>query len=82
MKPRLGADGAEGGTAGGAHCNGGVNSVGGGAAQAVTDGGHRGGDKKLTRTQKRKLNEINHVERAAEDMPPLERQGEGKCVEC
>jgi hypothetical protein len=56
--------------------------VGGGAAQAVTDGGHRGGDKKLTRTQKRKLNEINHVERAAEDMPPLERQGEGKCVEC
>jgi histone acetyltransferase MYST1 len=28
---------------------------------------------KLTRTQKRKLNEINHVERAPEDMRPMER---------
>jgi len=30
-------------------------------------------DRKLTRTQKRRLNEMNHVERAPEDMAPLER---------
>ena len=36
-------------------------------------GGGLGDNRKLTRTQKRKLNEINHVERAVEDMRPLER---------
>mmetsp|Transcript_13381 Transcript_13381/g.54026 ORF Transcript_13381/g.54026 Transcript_13381/m.54026 type:complete len:572 (+) Transcript_13381:187-1902(+) len=30
-------------------------------------------DRKLTRTRKRRMNEMNHVERAPEDMAPLER---------
>ena len=50
----------------------GSNPGGGGPADGA-EGGDGDGDVKLTRNRKRKMNEINHVERAVEDLPPLER---------
>ena len=58
------------GSPGGGANGGGAN---GGATQSSEGAVAGGGDRKLTRTQKRKLNEINHVERTVEDMRPLER---------
>ena len=50
----------------------GSNPGGGGFADGA-EGDDGDADVKLTRNRKRKMNEINHVERAVEDLPPLER---------